>query len=102
MELQDEVWTEIASVKGSYKSNYNGEFDPGSGWTLAAGLIHASRTVNILAIEYESDVRVRNTYATYPLQADSSGKLELTRHKIIEWHHLVIKSEEVKDGHASD
>ena len=25
---------------------YNEEFDPGSGWTLAAGLIHASRTVN--------------------------------------------------------
>ena len=25
--------------------NYYGEFDPGSGWTLAAGLIHASRTV---------------------------------------------------------
>ena len=24
---------------------YNGEFDPGSGWTLAAGLTHASRTV---------------------------------------------------------
>ena len=24
---------------------YNGEFDPGSGWTLAAGLIHASRGV---------------------------------------------------------
>ena len=23
--------------------NYNEEFDPGSGWTLAAGLIHASR-----------------------------------------------------------
>ena len=31
MELEDEVGTEIASVKGSYKSNYNGEFDPGSG-----------------------------------------------------------------------
>ena len=28
---------------------YNGEFDPGSGWTLAAGLTHASRgTVAIL------------------------------------------------------
>ena len=26
-------------------SFYNGEFDPGSGLTLAAGLIHASRTV---------------------------------------------------------
>ena len=45
---------------------------------------------------------MRNTYATYPLQADSSGKLELTRRNIIEWHHLVIKSTEVKDGHASD
>ncbi len=56
----------------------------------------------MIAILYESDVRVRNTYATYPLQADSSGKLELTRHKIIEWHHLVIKITVVKDGHASD
>ncbi len=45
---------------------------------------------------------MRNTYATYPLQADSSGKLELTRRNIIGWHHLVIKSTEVKDGHASD
>ena len=24
---------------------YYGEFDPGSGWTLAEGLIHASRAV---------------------------------------------------------
>ena len=63
---------------------YYGEFDPGSGWTLAAGLIHASRTVSVVAILYESDVRVRNTYATYPLQEDSSGKLELTLHEIIE------------------
>ena len=35
--------------RGSQDSNdtfnifYNGEFDPGSGWTLAAGLTHASR-----------------------------------------------------------
>ena len=25
------------------KTNYKEEFDPGSGWTLAAGLTHASR-----------------------------------------------------------
>ena len=32
----------------SFKQNiYNGEFDPGSGWTLAAGLIHASRGVEV-------------------------------------------------------
>ena len=29
---------------------YNGEFDPGSGWTLAAGLIHASRGAAQIAI----------------------------------------------------
>ena len=29
---------------------YNGEFDPGSGLTLAAGLIHASRTAARVAI----------------------------------------------------
>ena len=29
---------------------YNGEFDPGSGWTLAAGLIHASRGAAQVAI----------------------------------------------------
>ena len=29
---------------------YNGEFDPGSGWTLAAGLIHASRGAAGVAI----------------------------------------------------
>ena len=29
---------------------YYGEFDPGSGLTLAAGLIHASRTVTGVAI----------------------------------------------------
>ena len=27
----------------SYKGTDYGEFDPGSGWTLAGGLIHASR-----------------------------------------------------------
>ena len=29
--------------KSILQTIYNGEFDPGSGWTLAAGLIHASR-----------------------------------------------------------
>ena len=29
---------------GVFIKIYNGEFDPGSGWTLAAGLIHASWT----------------------------------------------------------
>jgi hypothetical protein len=45
---------------------------------------------------------VRNTYATYLVQEDSSGKLELTLHNIIGWHHLIIKTEVVQDGHAID
>jgi len=43
---------------------YNGEFDPGSGLTLAAGLIHASRT-GLGSNIYESGARVSNAYATY-------------------------------------
>jgi hypothetical protein len=39
----------------------NGEFDPGSGRTLAAGLTHASRgTIRELALE-ETGERVSNT-----------------------------------------
>ncbi len=45
---------------------------------------------------------MRNTYATYPLQADSSGKPELTRRGMIGGHLLIIKTPVVKDGHASD
>ena len=40
--------TWVGILRGAYlaidkRRFYNGEFDPGSGWTLAAGLIHASR-----------------------------------------------------------
>ena len=44
--------------------------------------------------------RVRNAYATYPLQGDSPEKFGLIPHSIIEWHHLIIKDLLVKDGHA--
>ena len=54
-------------VKGEIQSNsYNEEFDPGSGWTLAAGLTHASRGAagcsnTVLA----TGARACNAYATY-------------------------------------
>ena len=34
------LWETSQDIKTFF---YNGEFDPGSGWTLAAGLTHASR-----------------------------------------------------------
>ena len=41
------------------------EFDPGSGWTLAIGLTHASRGAAGLRT-LATGARVSNTYATYP------------------------------------
>ena len=68
------------------KDSYYGEFDPGSGWTLAGGLIHASR-----APRKGSGARVSNTYAIYLKLGDSPGKLGVIRHSIHGWHHLWIK-----------
>ena len=42
------------------ESKFNGEFDPGSGRTLAACLTHASRTMKFLR-EWISGERVRIT-----------------------------------------
>ena len=53
--------------------NLIGEFDPGSGRTLAACLTHASRTVRPLR-GYTSGERVSNTWATCPQLWDNSGK----------------------------
>src|SRR4029078_2116132 len=52
---------------------FNGEFDPGSGRTLAACLTHASRTERP-ACGYSSGERVSNTWAACPQLWDNSGK----------------------------
>ena len=57
-------------------SSIYGEFDPGSGRTLAACLTHASRTV-ISACGVISGERVSNTWATCPRLWDNSKKLVL-------------------------
>ncbi len=53
--------------------DFDGEFDPGSGRTLAACLTHASRTERPLR-GYSSGERVSNTWATCPQLWDNSGK----------------------------
>ena len=57
----------------------NGEFDPGSGRTLAACLTHASRTEDTkkLANHILSGGRGRNARATNPKHRDNPGKLGL-------------------------
>src|SRR5215213_6948366 len=51
----------------------HGEFDPGSGRTLAACLTHASRAERPLR-GYSSGERVSNTWATYLSYRDTPGK----------------------------
>ena len=56
--------------------NIYGEFDPGSGRTLAACLTHASRTVRPFW-GYTSGERVSNTWVTCLKLWDKPGKLGL-------------------------
>ena len=81
---------------------YNEEFDPGSGWTLAAGLTHASRGVTESACTLlTTGARVSNAYATYLLQGNSPEKFGLILHNIFLVHMIKIKASVVKDEHAS-
>ena len=51
IQIEFDVNFSMRNYKSRFKQHiYNGEFDPGSGWTLAAGLIHASRGAARVAI----------------------------------------------------
>ena len=56
----DNFLIKIRAVKHP-KIIYNGEFDPGSGRTLAAGLIHASRTVSSDIVAHGCVTRMQPT-----------------------------------------
>ena len=62
----------------------DGEFDPGSGLTLAACLTHASRARAFLSQGrgVPSGERVSNTWATFPMVGDNTGKPVLIPHEV--------------------
>src|SRR4051812_44814406 len=66
-----------------------GEFDPGSGRTLAACLTHASRTRRPSSEGRSSGERVSNTWATCPRLRDNSKKLvlipDVTADRMVWW-----------------
>ena len=71
--------------------HFYGEFDPGSGRTLAACLIHASRAdVFEACFKNVSGGRVSNTWATYLIDWDNSGKPGLIPDNIL--HRMVRNS----------
>ena len=84
------------------------EFDPGSGWTLAACLTHASRTkhlrqiTSVWSLLWLSGGRVSNAWVTCLIQGDSSWKRLVIPHKRTVSHDTVWKTPVVWDGPASD
>jgi hypothetical protein len=60
------------------RCRFGGEFDPGSGSTLAACLMHASRARTLSGVLRGG--RVRNTWATCPGVGDSRGKPRVIPH----------------------
>ena len=80
---------------------YNEEFDPGSGWTLATGLTHASRgAAQCSNTRVATGARVRNAYPTFPLLLDSLPKGRLIQDGIQIPHVIWIKDLSVTDGDA--
>src|SRR3712207_1664432 len=69
-------YTTLFRSRVSHLQGLHGEFDPGSGRTLAACLTHASRAVRPLR-GYTSGERVSNTWVTCPQLWDKPGKLGL-------------------------
>ena len=71
---------------------FNREFDPGSGWTLAACITHSSRTeIGGACSTYLSGGRVSNAWATCLSKRDTTGKLVLIPHNIYLSHVRYIK-----------
>ena len=77
-----------------------GEFDPGSGRTLAACLTHASRTERP-ACGYSSGERVSNTWVTCPQLWDNFRKRELIPDVDLVPHGVGLKVFSAGDGPAA-
>ena len=73
--LQDIIFLKGTFI-GVLLEGFHGEFDPGSGRTLAACLTHASRTMKP-ACWWISGERVSNTWVICPKLWDKPGKLGL-------------------------
>ena len=87
----------MASCYLEWIKHFIREFDPGSGWTLAACLTHASRTGNTsLRLRWiwfiSSGGRVSNAWVTCLIQGDNSQKWLLIPHKRTGPHGPVWKN----------
>ena len=76
------TWRKDGILSKDINNFNNEEFDPGSGWTLATGLTHASRGASGSSnTPPATGARVSNAYATYLSEENSSSKDELMLHE---------------------
>ena len=104
MNLTISFTEQISEPIEGFMNTLHGEFDPGSGRTLAACLTHASRTGRLKACFYEpSGKRVSNAWATYRKDGDNIPKGVLIPNVVREAHAFRIKGfYPLSDGPASD
>ena len=95
------LWEKILIEGNLDKYTMIREFDPGSGWTLAACITHSSRTVKGLRSRI-SGGRVSNAWATCLCVWNNTGKLVLIPHNALESHGSDAKEQLHIDGLASD
>jgi hypothetical protein len=77
-----QIRTMTSAFRGDWRQHFGGEFDPGSGSTLAACLMHASRTGS--SSDGLRGGRVRNTWATCPEVGDNPWKRGVRPHVVAE------------------
>lgn len=84
---------------------YNGESDPGLGWTLAIGLAHVSRgetTLSTYTLRASAGTRMSNVYLTFPLLWDNLPKGRLVLHNLWWWYQIRSKDLLTIDEDALD
>ena len=75
-------WRDGIRAKDIRNNLNNEEFDPGSGWTLATGLTHASRgAAQCSNTRVATGARVSNAYATCLSEGDNPSKDGLIPHE---------------------
>ena len=68
----------------------------------ASGRPNTCKSNGKVSSEIHECERVRNAYATYPIQGDSPEKSGLIPHGTVKRHFFTVKDLSVWDGHASD
>ena len=101
MAIAADVGSCVITQRTNKQNTNNGEFDSGSGGTLAIGLTHASRgAARCSNTSSATGEWVSNTYATYLLEVNNPMKVGLIHHILLGSHELRRKDLSLRDRPA--